>query len=457
MGAAVLVGQATVSADESNFWPAVVKKFDSLLGRDDNTSNLGPIVSVTEKDTKRILSIRPFWTSFEYLETGVTSSYFLYPIASWTDQENIRYGNVTNLIQYRRNDSRDETFFQAFPFVFSYQTPEPEASYFAVWPIGGVLKNKLFRDRITFAAWPFYVRTVRKDEIRTHTPYPFIQRLTGPKSRGFGLWPIYGHFERDNDYEHTWAAWPFHYNYRDNLDEEVPYVRFGVLPFYSRETAAGLKSETYGWPFFGYTREWEPRVKYSENRYFWPFLVQGRGEEKYVNRWLPVYSKETVPGREKKWYGWPFLKRETSTEPGMKRDTTTLLYFLYRDEKQQFKDKTARLTTIWPLAGYWNDGLGRRQLQMLDPLTVFFPKNEKVKENWSPLFAVYRFDERMGSRRHSVLWDMIVWERDLEGLKALYLGPLYEWESGKQWQVMKGLVSSTANEGQRVLNWFWRD
>jgi hypothetical protein len=455
-GVALLIGQATVLAGEFNLWPLVVEKFNSLVGRDDNKSHLGPIISETQRDSTRILSIRPFWTSFEDLKTGTSSSHLLYPLASWNDNETTQSGSISNLIQYRRNEQRDQTFFQAFPFIFSYQSPEPNDSYFAVWPVGGVLKNRLFRDRISFAAWPLYVRTVKGDEVRTHTPYPFIQRLEGPQSRGFGLWPFYGHFERDNDYEHSWAAWPLHYHYRDNLDEEVPYVRFGILPFYHSETAAGLNSKTFGWPFFGYTREWDPRPQYSENRYFWPFLIQGRGEEKYVNRWLPVYSNETSPGREKKWYAWPFLKKEIFTQPGLKRDRTSVLFFVYKDEKQHFNNTTARLTTIWPLAGYWNDGNGNRQLQALDPLTVFFPRNEKVKENWSPLFAVYRFDERMGNRRHSILWDMIAWESDIEGLKALYLGPLYEWESGKQWQVLKGLVSSTRSEGEQIMNWFWR-
>lgn len=453
----VFVMQTSVFAAEFNFWPFLVEKFDSIAGRDDNTSNLGPIISDTVRDSTRILSIRPFWTSFEDMETGANSAYILYPFANWTDRGNIQSGGILNLVQYRSNRESGQTFFQAFPFVFSYQAPAPDASYFAIWPVGGVLKHRLFRDRITFAAWPLFVRTVKGDEVRTHTPYPFIQRLEGPQSRGFAVWPFYGRFERDNDYQHTWAAWPLHYHYRDDLDKDEPFVRFGVLPFYHRETAAGLKSETFGWPFFGYTREWEPRPEYSENRYFWPFLVQGRGQEKYVNRWLPVYSRETSPGREKTWYAWPLVKRETFTEPGLSRDRTTFLYFLYRDEQQHFKGGSARLTTLWPLAARWDDGRGRKQFQMLDPLTVFFPKNRVVKENWSPLFAIYRWDERMGNRRHSILWDLVVWEQDADGLETLYLGPIFEWESGRQWRFMKGLISSTNMDGDRVLNWLWRD
>jgi hypothetical protein len=70
---------------------------------------------------------------------------------------------------------------------------------------------------------------------------------------------------------------------------------------------------------------------------------------------------------------------------------------------------------------------------------------------------LYRLDERSGNARHSVLWDFIVWEKTDDGLQALYIGPIYEWEAGRQWQFMKGLIKSTRTEGERMLKWLWRD
>lgn len=446
-----------LQAAESNFWPLLVEREDSPVGRPDQTGSLGPLFSLTEQPGERILSIRPLWTTFADPDTGHRSSHLLYPFANWFDRETTKSGHVLNIIQYRRNHANGGTFFQFFPFVFSDQTGDPETSYFALWPLAGELKDRFWRDRIQFAFWPLWVRTEKGDETRLHVPWPFIQTLRGPHSRGFGLWPLYGRFERDNDYVHTWALWPLHYHYRDDLDKEVPYVRFGVLPFYHRETAAGLRSETFVWPFFGYTREWEPRVLYAENRYFWPFLVQGRGEERHVNRWMPVYTHETRPGHEKNWYLWPFLKTVNLTAEGFREERTSLLYFLYRDKRQHFADATTRLATLWPLAGYWDDGRGRRQLQVLDPFTAFFPSNRKVKENWSPLFALYRYDEREDNGRHSLLWDLLVFEKDETGPRALYLGPLFEWVQGSHWDVLKGLVGSRPEDGSGGLHFFWRN
>jgi len=448
---------SSIQAEETNFWPFIVQQEDSAVGRFDQWNSLGPFFAGTERGSSRILSFRPFWTRFNHTDRGTRSQHFLYPFVNWTDYGDSQFGHVLNLVQYRRVEARDETFFQVFPFLFSRQTDDPDASYFALWPIGGVLKNRFWRDRITFAAWPLFVQTEREDETWTHTPYPFIQTLRGPHSSGFGLWPFYGHFERENDYAHTWALWPFIYHYRDNLDSAVPYVRFGVLPFYHRETGEGLRSESYIWPFFGYTREWEPRPEYRETRYFWPLLVQGRGEERTINRWMPVFTHETRPGYRKNWYLWPMLQREVFMQPGLRRERDSLFYFIYRDERQYFSGTRARLTFLWPLFAYWNDGYDRTQLRVLDPLTVFFPSNEQVRENWTPLFSLYTYDERDENTRHSLLWDLMVWEKDTGGTRYFAFGPLFEFDRGSHWSVLKGLVERRRTEGEARLSFFWRD
>ncbi len=428
---------------ESNLWPLWVQVADDAHGRPDRIGSLGPLLALTQREDTRILSFRPLWTSFTSADGRLTSHHVLYPLVNWTERGDRQSASSLNLLQYWRRPEAGDAFLQAFPFVFSRRAPDPEDSYFAVWPLGGELKRRFWRDRIQFGLWPLWVRTERGDETRTHFPYPFLQHLDGPRSSGFAVWPLYGRFARAGDYRRTYALWPVYYDYQDKLDQPVPYARFGVLPFYHRETAEGLRSETFLWPFFGYTREGEPRAPYAENRYLWPLLVQGRGTERHVNRWLPVYAHETRPDYAKRWYLWPLLKRETDTPPGLVRERTSLLFFLYRDDSRQFGGTSARLTFLWPFLGYWEDGAGRRQLQALDPLGVFFPANEKVKENWSPLFAVYRLDERGGHRRHALLWDLAVWERDAEGLEAVRLGPFAAWDRAAGWGFLPGAAAAT--------------
>ena len=445
-----------VRAGETNLWPVYVQQSGSPVGRPDHVGSLGPFIAETERDSVDIFSIRPFYTTFHDRETGDRSSYLLYPLVNWKDYGEVNTKGSQRIIQLRDFDSSDQSYTQVFPFYFHNKTNDPETAYRAFWPFAGNLKSRFWRDEITFYAWPLYVQTVKDGEIRTHTPYPFIQNLSGPESNGFGFWPFYGHFEREGHYDKTYALWPFYYNEYHNLNEETPYQRLGVLPFYTRETAAGLKSETWAWPFFGYTREDAPRQEYWENRYLWPFFVQADGKKRTVNRWMPFYTHETKPGVDKRWYLWPILKRKTFQESGYVRDRTSVLYFLYREEKFIFADTTARKSTLWPLFGYWNDGVGRKQLQVLDPFTSFFPRNEVVKENWTPLFTLYRYDERMGNRRHSLLWDFIVWEREPEGTVGFYIGPLFQWEAGGEWELLRGLIGTTREDGEKRMRFFWK-
>jgi hypothetical protein len=461
----MLVGTNLFSSEEqtspyTNFWPIFTHRDSDEFDRRAELNILGPIFgnSLTAAN-ERILSIRPLFTGFEPEAYRQGHFHVVYPIFNFYQQTQGWSWHFLNLVSMRRNSEFDATNFQVFPFLFYNRTTNPKANYYAFWPIGGVLKNRLFRDRIEFALWPLYVQTVRGDETRTHTPWPFIQRLSGPESKGFGFWPFYGHFERENSYDKTWAAWPFYYNYKENLDEEVPYERFGILPFYHRETGLGLKSESYLWPFFGYTKEFAPRPLYNEIRYFWPFIVQGRGEEKYVNRLLPLYANEERPNYQKRWYLWPLLKTEDTSYGGFRREKTSLLYFLYWDEKQFLQTGQARKTFLWPLMGYWNDGNGRKQFQTLDPLSVFFRQNEKIRENWTPLFSLYRYDSRYGDSRHAFLWDLIVIERGRDDTGAFYLGPLFEYVNDGatgHWGVLKGLIGVERAYGERTLRFFWR-
>ncbi len=449
----------TLQAELSNWWPLYTAR-PHLSGDASDWTAFGPFLESRHTSTQQILSFRPLWTQFESTEREATSRHLLYPLFSHYDYTHHSHWHVLNLIRRASHEDSDYRSTQIFPFYFSRQTGDPETSYRALWPIGGTLRNFLWRDRMDFIAWPLFLRTEKGTEIRYSTPWPFIQYRTGEDARGFGLWPIYGRFQREADYDRTWALWPLIYHYRDNLDQEVPYERFGILPLYASERADGMRSQTFLWPFFGYTRENEPRPLYRENRYLWPFFVQGRGEEKHVNRWMPFYTHESRGDQSKHWYLWPVLKREHTQLPALERQRTQVLFFIYRDEHLFNSDRgfSARRSYLWPLYGYNHNGAGHRQFQTLDPLGVFFPRNEKIRENWSPLFALYRYDRQPERTRHSLLWNLFVLERGSDQTGAIYLGPLFERVndgSSGHWSVLKGLVGRSRQMDETQWTFFW--
>jgi hypothetical protein len=86
----------------------------------------------------------------------------------------------------------------------------------------------------------------------------------------------------------------------------------------------------------------------------------------------------------------------------------------------------AGLTHFWPFYSFWDSGAGHRQWQFFSPLEVFFPGNPKVRQAWSPFFAVARHDERApGHTRTSLLWNAVTWEKQpAEERSELHVGPL---------------------------------
>lgn len=445
---------------EINWWPLYHSVEEGPYLRAAEDSWIGPFFGrKSPSDDGPILSFRPFITRFTESPIGSDDHFHvLYPLFSYRNERGGWRWSLLNLVRMRRNYDLEYRAFDAFPFVFHESSPNPDDSYTAVWPLVGQLKGRLGRDRIRFFLWPLWIETWKRDEYRISSPWPFIQTLQGPKSGGFALWPLYGHFKREQDYDHRWFLWPIFYHYKDRLNQPVPYIRTGVLPLYHRETGPGMKSESFLWPFFGYTREWEPRPAYHEIRYFWPFIVQGRGDVRHVNRLLPLYAHEQGSSYEKWWYLWPIAKRERIGAGEFPRKKFSLFYFLFHQETQLLRDGRASKTFLWPFFSRWQSGAGRVQFQALDPFSVFFPNNEVIRENWLPLFSLYRYDERYGNRRHSLLWNLVVLEKHSGGTGGFYLGPLFEIvDDGSEghWQLLKGLLGVERRGDQRRLKFLW--
>lgn len=419
---------------------------EGFAGRPEYQRSIGPFIEHRLGDPE-VTAVRPLWVRLEEQQRDVVNTHVIYPVFSHWQRGSDYSWRLLNQVRGSSLDvgGKDVDTFEIWPFFWHRDSGDPETSYTAVFPIAGTLKNRLFHQRIDWVLFPLYSRFTTRHHVDDVYLWPIFRYRSGPASRGFGVFPIFGHFERDRAYNNTYALWPFLYNNYRYGKEEQPYHALGVLPFYARETAAGLKSESFVWPFFGYTREWDPRPRYGEIRFFYPFIVQGRGEEKYVNRILPLYAHEQRPGYEKHWYLWPLLKtEERDLGSGLISERQSLLYFLYWNEVQraELQGFEARKTHLWPFYSYWNSGTGSRQFQLLSPLEVFFPNNQAVRETWSPFFAVYRYDRMPGSYRHSVLWDLILHQRS-EQEAGFYLGPLFERVRDQQtveYSLLKGFL-----------------
>ena len=443
LAAVVAVRAQPLVEHEHNLWPVSVRYADGLHG--ETWTGAGPFLfrhPSADADGNTARGFRPFWVQLNRPQGDFREGYFLYPLFTYAVDENTYHWNVFELIRSwgrrstaaapdRLYDRRGE--FEVFPFWFSRNAGEPEMSYRALFPIYGTVKNKLGFEHLSWTLFPLYVRNEKRGAVMYSTPWPVIRFARGA-AHGWGVWPLFNYVERPGVSRHETYLWPLGYNStryprEDDPPGTPPRRDIGALPFYARSTGPGYINEDFAWPFFGYTERTAPK-RYSERRYFWPLFVQGRGDERNVNRWAPFYTHSVIKGYDKHWVLWPLYRQGEWEDRGVARTRRQLLYFVYWKEQQRAARGatafSAELTHVWPLFSRWANGAGREQWQVFSPLDVFFPSNEKVRHAWSPFFAIARHDRRgPGDARTSLLWNAVTWEVNSgEERKEFHLGPL---------------------------------
>lgn len=439
-----LGARAADAEREHNAWPIFVQR-TAPDGRKETSGGPLPLVfKQPAPEGETVSGVRPLWVQRHNAQGDFRAGYFLYPLFSYTVDENTYKWSLFELI--RRTDRRasagapksifdERGEFEIFPFWFSRVTGDPSLSYRALFPVYGTVKNKLGFERLSWTLFPLYVENEKRGAVTTSTPWPFI-RVTRGAAHGWGFWPFYNTIDRPGVSHETYYLWPLGYNRVKQPPDDAPAGTpprhdFGFLPFYAKSTGPGYVDENFFWPFFGYTDRTVPN-RYHETRYFWPFVMRGRGDDRTVDRWAPFYTHSVVKGYDKTWYAWPLLRNAQWTDPqhDIAHTKTQFLYFLYWSEVQRSATRpnapAAALRHVWPFFSAWDNGAGRRQLQVLSPFEVFFPGNEKVRQTWTPLVAVLRREQSApGNQRTSLLWNLVTWERAAsEAHSEFHLGPL---------------------------------
>lgn len=473
-----------VSQFEHNIWPFTVRQEQPVERKVDEWTAAGPLLfrkPAADRDGRTAHGFRPFWVQFDTPEGEFRAGHVLYPLFSYTVDNNTYKWSVFELIRQSgtrasaapansplESESRGREF-EIFPLWFSRQTGNPEMSYRGLFPIHGEVKNKLFLEKFSWTLFPLYGRNEKKGAVTTYALWP-IGRIRSGTTQGWGVWPLYDHAERPGVSESTYWLWPLGYNITkqpapDAPAGTAPYRAMGALPFYASATGPGYVNKDFVWPFFGYTERTQP-TKYSERRYLWPFAVQGRGDQKYVNRFAPFYTHSINKGVDKRWYMWPLVRTAEWTDKNVERERTQFLYFVYWNEEQRIAGRanspTAQLTHVWPLVSTWDDGAGRKQWQFPSPLNVFFGGNPKIRQTWSPLVTLAKHDQRApGDTRTSFLWDAITYEKkDSENRSEFHLGPLFSVARKADVQrieIGNGLIGLKRRPGERAWRFIWLD
>ncbi len=449
---AAALAWAPALATERNGWPLTVVTHDDVTGEIQTRRALGPIWEWRRQaDGATSEVVRPL--ALRDVGPGDRETfYLLYPFFTWShdgEERSFSFFKLVNTHERRSAQKGDDRrAFDVWPFYFSRDTGDAATSYRAFFPFYGTIKNRFGRDRITWTAFPFYAHTEKAGRHITHAPWPFVRVTRGAGHRGFEIWPLGGHIERPGYYRRDYALWPLLYR-SERAGDAGTMTQLGVLPFYTRDTGPGWRNENWLWPFFGVTDRTQP-VRYHETRWLWPLLVQGRGDNKYVNRWAPLWTHSVVNGRDKTWVLWPLWRQERWQADGLEQEKKQFLYIFAwsLEQRDPARPQAAPATRkhFWPFLSSWDNGAGRRQWQFLSPLDIFFPRNEPIRKLYTPLFALYRSEQSApGHTRWSLLWGAASGQHE-PAKSEFNLGPLWRQTSTADRQriaIAGGLLSLT--------------
>ena len=419
------------AADE-NLWPVSVTR-ESASGAVSRTDAAGPLLFDYTQPDRREWGLRPLFLHRTYTASDRTQDYLLFPFFYRTSQGGDTRWSFFSLVNSdRRTGTTDEPAdwrgFDVWPFYFSRSTGKPETSYRALLPLHGTIKHRFGDDRIDFTLFPLYSRWQKGERVETDLVWPFYREIHGGGEEGWALWPLYGERQKTGDRpaRSSFVLWPFWLERDRAVDGGTDTLR-ASFPFFSTRRAPGLRDDSI--LFFGTTHQTAP-VAYDETRYLWPLFVHGRGGDGRIkNRWAPFYTHAVKPGgADKTWMLWPLFREENWTDAGLAQSKTQFLYFVYwhLDQRDPLRPAAphARKTHLWPLFSAWDNGAGRRQVQALSPFEVFYQHDNEVRQLWSPLFALYRFDRRSPeSVRTGFLFDCVTYRREAAAWD-IDLGPL---------------------------------
>jgi hypothetical protein len=455
LGFAAVAASFRAEAYELNEWPVYVAQKDAN-GQTLSWEAAGPLVfsgPTPGPEAGAADGFRPFYGRIT--GGGSVRTDILYPLFYYRKYPGSYRWSFFNLITGEGVDSAvskaggpTDKHLDIWPFYFSHETKDPIDTYHGLLPIGGNIRYRLGFDRLSWVLFPLYVQTVKKETTSTYTPWPIVRTVRG-REHGFELWPVFGITNGPGVAHHSFFVWPLIWS--NTLEptptapaNSPPGTEFGFLPFFTRETAPGMLDENWVWPFFGFTERTIP-YRYSEQRYLWPFFVQGRGDDRLVDRWGPFYTHSNIKGDDSKWIFWPLWHQKKWIDGDIAQTKTQFFYFLYWSLYQKDADRPrvapAYKRHIWPVVSIWDNGAGSRQIQVPSPIEVFFPSNADMREMWGPLFALYRYDhEPTGESRNALLWSAVTWRRTpSEGLVEFHAGPLLGMRrssSGPHWTIL---------------------
>lgn len=415
---------------------------------------LGPVGDhKTHPDGDQVRAVRPFYHMGYQASGDFRRTEYLWPVAVRRTRAESSYTRV--LLNFYWNWDKDDPAsawrLWLLPFYFQGRSHSGE-SYAAFFPIYGTIREFFFWDRISFAVWPLWVESWKKDIHAKTLLWPFFSQTEGPGIRRFRIFPFYGFNEHEGLGRKSFYLWPFLTTVRYTLpgSSGTGWILFpltGHLKLTDQETWWLLP------PLFRFSRGEE------QNRIFgpWPIFQKEEGEvDKFYL--LPLYGHKRHAGVDKWLFFWPLGQAERSVRPLETREKFRffpLLQYFTETPHPDFPTETGRTSYLkfWPLFQRYTEQDGDlRELRVFD----FNPiRGGPVDRSYAPFWQIYSRSQVRDQVDTEILWGLYRSAQRGEDYRYRSLFPFFSWsreEEGGHFSILKGLVARR-REGEQIQ---WR-
>jgi hypothetical protein len=329
------------------------------------------------------------------------------------------------------------------PFYFQGRGAGGE-NYFALFPLGGTIREFLGRDDIAFVLFPLFGKS-RVNEVKTTSVlWPVFSHTRGDGIARDRIFPIYGKSALAGKYEKKFVFWPI-WNSAEYFYEDNPGKTWILFPFCGR---AKMEKESTFWilpPFFRFTDGEE------ENRLLcpWPFIQKKESERHDKFYVWPLWGRDRYEGglKHRNFVLWPFLWSERTEQAHLTKTRRMALPFFFSErgylkEEGVPKDKQEMISNywkIWPLVSWQREGrTSRFRFLELWPIKNSAP----IERNWSPLWTLFKRTHKEDVVRSELLW--FLWQSEHR-----------ENDQSREYSLLKGLFSYKKSPAGGKIRLFW--
>lgn len=418
---------------------------------------LGPVFeSYSSLDGKTLRAVRPFYCSVEDPSDQWRERNIVWPL--WigkcrNSESQWRFAAIMLWRNYDRDDPRSKYKFQIFPVYFQGRARDGNP-YYAVFPLGGVIRDFLFRDKIVFALFPLYCRDEANQVYTWSFLWPVFSRTTDHGIERFRVFPFYGQSSLRTDFTKRFVLWPFwtsvHYGYPGSTG--YGYILF---PLFGRVKRENQESWLFIPPLFRFSKGDKKDLVYCP----WPIFQKSKGEVDKLYIW-PLWGYQSSDGYRSSFILWPLARSYKSVYPEFESRGVNVFPFVRNQSLRTLPKNGTEETEVfyrkfklWPL--FCSERHGNKSF-LRAPILWPFKDYRQIERNYSPFWTLYTHASYDSVSEDEVLWGMFRYRRSSEGMLNISLFPLFSAGRNREnriyhWSFLKGLLGYKRSGDKKEL------